>query len=194
MARLYTFSDAERLSQAGKPWTFALVYGNTKMVLTGRARNEPAEIYVETTTPPPPPSTLIQVVIPPLSPTILVTTWDDIVKAMPSFVQRGFAPTLCDFVRVRQTTIDAWQASQASPTVAPPVIGVGTQVAPGVSVTSIVVTPSTDPYSRIVSVAPDTAAGNWKAFDAQGHLVMRLTKLGARQFVQDNPHVTIVGL
>lgn len=195
MAHLFTYDDAVRLSLAGKPWTFALELGNHEVVFTGRGRNEPSEGYIKTT---------IQKVPDHLMDAILddddenedeqtinvkVTTWANIEKAVPVLVQKGFTLKEHPFVRVRQETIDAWQAQQPTAVLAPPV------QAPAASATPAPVAPaSSDPYSRIVTVVPDPKAGNWQALDSQGKLVMRITASGARQFVQSNPNVTVGGL
>jgi len=120
MARL-TLADARRTMQRGRPWTFRLEMHDAAAnshkfwLCTGRGRNEPVEVHYGRVGG---------------KATILVKDWDYVEAKAPEKEAKGYRYAATPFVRVRQGTIDAWLASQATAAIKP---APGGYVAPGVT-------------------------------------------------------------
>lgn len=203
---LITFKQAEALATRGRPWTFKMQFqgldpnnlsgwSDKFWLATGRAKDEPVEIHFGATG---------------SAGQIQVKDWAYVAAKVPEKEAKGYRFVDTPFVRVRQATIDAHNASKGrqapvaitgtgpfwapAPTPAAPAPVPAQPFAPPPPVGYYPDPAAKDPYDRIATVGPDPAAGNWKALDVNGKLVMRLTASGARTLLQENPAIKVAGI
>ena len=176
-----TFSDARHKALNGRPWTFKLQFSgfssqggksNKFWRATGRGMREPVEVTYGAVG---------------SEGTTIVKDWAYVARKAPEKEAKGYVVVFTPYVRIRQQTIDAFNAQKGQRTPQP---------LPATHPVPVPVRarPTQDPYERIVEVEPDTKTGNWNGYDANGKLVMRITKQGARQLLQLNPAIVVRGL
>ena len=186
MLRTLTLSDARRIMQRGRPWTFCLEYhdpganSHKFWLATGRARHEPVEVHYERVGG---------------KHKILIKDWMYIETKAPEKVAKGYDYVPHQFVKVQASTIAAFNAKNAkrapksTPKPKPASQPSAATPKPQPSVPGTLA----GPYAKVVGVSP-RKAGIWHALDALGNKVLVLTKQGARDLVARNPNIQVVGL
>lgn len=168
-----TLTDARRLMLKGRPWTFRMecqVGGrNAFWLATGRGGAEPVEIHYGGIG---------------NKPQIIVKDWAYVDKVAPEKEAKGYCYVQTPYVRVRQSTIDAFSAGQPSPQA--PVTVVTPPVKP---VSAPLLVPKTP--MGIVLLVPGV---RWTALNSQNQEVATLSHKDARKLVQAHPNIRIKGL
>jgi hypothetical protein len=194
---LLTLTDARNLMLKGKPWTFRMEFHGTTpngnpshkfWVATGRARHEPVEIHFGAVG---------------AASNILIKDWDYVERAAPEKEAKGYTYITTPFVRVQQATINTWLASQGKPVSVPPTpvqpVAPQPPVQPAAPKPPTPVQPAAPvsglpgPWGRILSVQKQ-ADGSWWGLDAAGAKVIPMTRNGAMNLVQSQPHISVLGL
>ena len=187
----FTVADAERIAAKPKPWTIRLECHtggcNKYWYATGRALHEAVECGWGA----------IGAI-----PQLKLITWTELRAKVIEKLGKGYLYADTPFVRMSPGSLAQLGSQTPAVVVAPPVITVGTTVAPGVTVKSITVTPAPPqqvlpqqvpaslvalgaPYDMIVKlkmVRTGVKVTGYAAVDVNGGTVMEFSKDGGPDF------------